>query len=216
MPPFKLDESPLLWVMAGDSITQGILHTHGARCWAEHLHERVRFQLRRFFDTVINTGMSGWTAHQVWEHHEHLIGRFRPQVLSLALGTNDCLQGVAGLPLFEQSMRHLIEASQEQGATVILQTPVLVTAEAPQARREHIGRYAERLRELSRAYDCLLVDHESHWRSHFGQAAPDAWMDDHTHPNAIGHLQMAQYLLEVLGIGPLNGVAAACLESQAE
>lgn len=203
---FKLPESPTLWVMAGDSITQGVLHTYGARCWVEHVHERLRWQLDRFFDTVVNSGMSGWSAHQVLEHFDHLIGRFKPQVVSLSLGTNDCLQGEAGLARFEDSMRQLILKSQGLGATVIVQTPVLVTQSAPASRRQHLGRYAQTLRDLAAEHGCVLVDHEAFWKSTFGEADPIAWMDDHTHPNAVGHANMAQHLLESLGLGRLTQV----------
>jgi acyl-CoA thioesterase I len=206
MAQFQLPDAPTLWVMAGDSITQGVFHTYGARSWVEHLHERLRWQLDRFFDTVVNSGMSGWSAHQVLEHFEHLIGRFHPQVVSLSLGTNDCLQGEAGLARFEQSMRQLIVQSQERQATVIVQTPVLVTQSAPASRRRYLGVYADRLRVLAAEHGCVLVDHQSFWKARFGEADPIAWMDDHTHPNAVGHVQMAQHLLETLGIGRLTDI----------
>ncbi|WP_374352913.1 SGNH/GDSL hydrolase family protein [Chitinimonas sp.] len=206
MANFKLPNSPTLWVMTGDSITQGVLHTYGARSWVEHVHERLRWQLDRLFDTVINSGMSGWGAQQVYEHYDHLIGRFNPQIVSLSFGTNDCLEGAAGMVRFDDSMRKLIRQAQNQDATVIIQTPVLVTNSAPPNRREYLAAYSQRLRELAAEFDCVLVDHEAFWKSKFGDSEPIAWMDDHTHPNAVGHTNIAQHLLESLGIGRLTQV----------
>ncbi len=206
MPQFQLPETPTLWVMVGDSITQGVLHTYGRRSWVEHLHERIRWQLDRFFDTIVNSGMSGWSAHQALDHFDHLIGRFTPQIVSLSFGTNDCLQGEAGLSRFTESIRNLVSRSQGLGAMVIIQTPVLITQSAAPNRRKYLGMYAQRLRELAIEYDCYLVDHESFWKTKFGEADPIAWMDDHTHPNAVGHANMAQHMLEALGIGKLTQI----------
>ncbi|MEJ6004912.1 SGNH/GDSL hydrolase family protein [Paucibacter sp. AS339] len=203
---FQLPQSPLVWVFAGDSITQGVLHTYGARCWVEHLHERLRWQLDRFLDTIINSGMSGWSAPEVLEKFDHLIGRYSPQVVSLSLGTNDCLQGDAGLPEFKSAMLALVEKSQQLGATVILQTPALVTSSAPPTRRQFLPIYANAVRELAARQGCPLVDHEAHWKVKFGAQDPIAWMDDHTHPNAVGHANMAQLILETLGIGRLSDI----------
>lgn len=208
MPPslFQIPQSPLVWVFAGDSITQGVLHTYGARCWVEHLHERLRWQLDRFLDAIINSGMSGWSAPQVLAEFDHLIGRYSPQVVSLSLGTNDCLRGEAGLPEFRSAMLELVEKSRKLGATVILQTPALVTSSAPTNRKQFLPIYTVAVRDLASRHGCLLVDHEAHWKAKFGTQDPIAWMDDHTHPNAVGHANMAQLVLETLGIGGLTNI----------
>ena len=52
-------KDPVMWVITGDSITHGALHTLGWRSYPEHFAERVRWELRRVRDIVINTGISG-------------------------------------------------------------------------------------------------------------------------------------------------------------
>jgi lysophospholipase L1-like esterase len=204
-PHFLLPQSPVTWVMAGDSITQGVLHTYGARCWVEHFHERVRWQMRRFFDVVINSGMSGWTAPEVLSHYEPLIGRHSPDVVHIALGTNDCLAGPQGLAEFSAAMTELVQRSQHRQAQVVLHTPTLVT-ESGLSRRAHQALYAQALRELALRHGTALVDHAAHWRAHFGENDPIAWMDDPAHPNAVGHTQMARLTLSALGLGELEQV----------
>jgi lysophospholipase L1-like esterase len=103
-------------------------------------------------------------------------------------------------------MLALVEKSQKLGATVILQTPALVTSSAPAARRQFLPTYANAVRELASRKGCPLVDHEAHWKVKFGEQEPIAWMDDHTHPNAVGHANMAQLILETLGIGRLTNI----------
>ncbi|MFD5417515.1 SGNH/GDSL hydrolase family protein [Streptomyces sp. NPDC127069] len=198
----RLSAQPMTWVAAGDSITQAVLHTHGARGWVEHLQERIRWELDRLTDIVVNSGVSGWRAVDVLGSYDHLIGRFAPDVLSLSLGTNDARAGLAGLPEFRDAMRRIIDRSGAQTQTV-LHTPVLVSVAGREARGE-LPAYAQAVREVAEETGALLVDHEAHWRAHFGDADPISWLDDPAHPNAAGHLQMAEHTLRALGLGPMS------------
>jgi lysophospholipase L1-like esterase len=192
------------WVFTGDSITQGVFHTHGARSWVELVHERVRWELDRLDDVVINTGVSGWTVPQIADRFDHLIGRFAPQVVNIALGTNDAHAGAGGLDDFEAQLTALARRSQSLGANVVLHTPVLTMSDAPPNRQRALPDYAERVRSVARAVGAGLVDHERHWRQRFGTAQPTPWMDDHSHPNAAGHREMANTTLLALGLGVLE------------
>lgn len=49
---FELSDAPITWVMAGDSITQGVLHTYGARSWVEY-----------FYDTFLIDHEAYWVKH---------------------------------------------------------------------------------------------------------------------------------------------------------
>ncbi|MFJ3906423.1 SGNH/GDSL hydrolase family protein [Streptomyces sp. NPDC090025] len=198
----RLSEQPMTWVAAGDSITQAVLHTHGARGWVEHLQERVRWQLDRLTDIVVNTGVSGWRAVDVLGSYDHLIGRFEPDVLSVSLGTNDARAGLAGLPEFRDAMREILRRAGAR-PQIVLHTPVLVSLAGREARGA-LPAYAQAVRELADETGALLVDHEAHWRERFGDDDPIAWLDDPAHPNAAGQLEMAEHTLRALGLGPLQ------------
>jgi len=199
----QLSDEPMTWVMTGDSITQAVRHTHGGRGWVEHVQERVRWQLHRLTDIVVNTGVSGWTAHRVSDSYEHLIGRFRPDVLSVSLGTKHALNGRAGLGDDRDAMLGIIARGQDGGAQVVVHTPVLVSLAGRGARSE-MAAYSRTAREVAGRTGALLVDHEVHWRSHFGDTDPISWLDDPAHPNAVGHLHMANHTLHTLGLGELS------------
>lgn len=192
------------WVFAGDSITQGVLHTHGARSWVELVHERVRWELDRLPDIVINSGMSGWRVPQVSAAFDRLIGRFAPEVVSISLGTNDANAGAEGLDEFRRGLTDLVRRSAGLGARIVLHPPVLTTSDAPANRRIYLPAYADQVRAVAKDQSAVLVDHETYWRDHFNGAAPIPWMDDHTHPNAVGHRHMANTTLRTLGLGELD------------
>jgi acyl-CoA thioesterase-1 len=132
----ELPDRAMTWVMTGDSITQAVLHTHGARGWVEHVHERIRWQLGRLTDIVINSGVSASYAPDILAAYDHLIGRFTPDVVSISLGTNDALAGADGLAGFCQAMRSII--AKAAGAQIVLHTPVLVS-QAGRARTARHG-----------------------------------------------------------------------------
>lgn len=193
------------WVFTGDSITHGVVHTHGERSWVEHVHERLRWELGRLRDVVVNTGVSGWTAPQVLGEVEHLVTRFDPDVLSISLGTNDALAGERGLDPFRRSLVDLVAVAEDLGAEAVLHTPVLTTSDAPEVRRTWLPVYADVVRQVAEERATQLVDHESVWHRRLAGEAPTPWMDDHTHPNAVGHRVMARTTLEALGLGDLDG-----------
>ncbi|MGW7327658.1 SGNH/GDSL hydrolase family protein [Streptomyces sp. NPDC054840] len=198
----RLSDGPMTWVATGDSITQAALHTHGARGWVEHLHERVRWQLGRLTDVVVNTGVCAWGAVDVLAAHDRLIGRFEPDVLSVSLGTNDCLAGEEGLREFQDAMRRIITGAGPQ-TQVVVHTPVLVSS-SDRERRAALPLYCQAARDIAKDTGALLVDHEAHWLERHGTAEPIAWLDDPAHPNAAGHLHMANHTLRVMGLGELD------------
>ncbi|MFI6850084.1 GDSL-type esterase/lipase family protein [Kitasatospora sp. NBC_00085] len=199
----ELSATPMTWVAAGDSITQAVLHTHGARGWVEHVNERIGWQLGRLTDVVVNTGVSAWRAGDVLGSYDHLIGRFNPDVLSISLGTNDARAGLAGLDTFHTDMRELITRSE--GAQIVLHTPV-PTSPTGRVARPELPAYCQAVREIADEMDLLLVDHEAHWLAQFPDGDPIAWLDDPAHPNAAGHLQMANHTLRTMGLGELTGL----------
>lgn len=194
---------PLTWVFAGDSITQGVQHTHGRRSWFEHVHERVRFQLGRPMDVLVNTGISGWTAPLVLSEFDHLIGRFDAHVVSIALGMNDVGIGPSGREDFRDAMDALTARAAERGAFVVLHTP---NAIAPGSFLDpaEVGAYAQLVRDVAAAREVTLIDHHAYWEQEFGGKPPYRWLDEPVHPGAAGHRRLADLTLSTLGLGPLE------------
>lgn len=202
-PTLTLPETPLTWVFAGDSITQGIVHTHGQRGWVEILAEHIRWSMGRLDDVVINTGMSGWTAPMVLERFDHLIGRFNPGVVSLSLGTNDAYCEYDDLGACEASLRELVERSRALGAHVVMHG-LLDGVAGFEKRRPRWDDFVACVSEVAASEGVLFVDHTTHWRERFAEWEPIAWMDDDIHPNAVGHRHLAMLTAKTLGLGDVS------------
>ena len=196
---------PLNWVITGDSITHGLVHTQGARTYAEHLHELVRGELGRTRDAVLNTAISGHRLTDILGDWDRRIAVWRPDILTLMIGTNDMATG-PGLTTvapveFAASLREFVTRARAAGAIVVLQTPPSI--DIPNAPgRERIVEFADAVREVAASDDVILVDQHAWFADVGGGAVPWGLMNDPFHPNAAGHAALALELARTLGIRP--------------
>jgi lysophospholipase L1-like esterase len=190
---------PRTWLFAGDSITQGAQHTHGWRSFPQHFEERVRYEMRRMGDTVLNTGVSGNEAIDLVPAFAERVARWHPSVVFLMLGTNDAVRGNAGETIFRTNLTRLVTDIARNGGIPMLQTPPPVQ---PSASLMPVGleQYVEIVREVAAANDVLLVDHHREWLASGDGKPPADWMNDAIHPNERGHLAMAKTIFTALDI----------------
>lgn len=196
-------KEPLKWVFTGDSITQGAKHTDGFRSYPEVFSERVRWEMGRTRDFVINTAISGHTSRQVLGDYDWRIGQFKPQVVSLMIGTNDAARQQVSLASFETNLRELVTKMRQQGAIPLLHTPnILIVEKAPG--RETLSDYVALIRKVAENQNVLLVDHWQHWQETLekdpGADIQQKWLKDPLHPNGQGHLEMARLTFKALAI----------------
>lgn len=189
-------ETALTWVITGDSITHGAWFTQGDRSYPEHLAERVRGEMLRFRDIIINTGVSGEVSTGLLADFEWRVLRFKPDVVSLNLGMNDC----ARVPLeqHKKEMGEMITKAKQSGAIVILHATNTVFAEHPHAKK--LPPFIEAIRALATEHDVMLVDHHKKFTDAQQGADKRTWFADAIHPNGLGHAHMAAEMFRVLGI----------------
>ncbi|HEX2175977.1 MAG TPA: SGNH/GDSL hydrolase family protein [Nocardioidaceae bacterium] len=190
---------PLTWVFVGDSITHGSSHTAGRRSFVEHFAERVRTEMGRVGDVVINTGVTGDRTQDVLAGFDARVRRFGPDVVVVMLGTNDSVDGPAGRDGFRSRLGEITTRVRAAGAVPVLQTPNAVDTAASPGHAD-LAAYADLVRGLAATEHIVLVDHHAHWLESSDGTAPDAWLSDDIHPNATGHLEMARTLFERLGV----------------
>src|SRR5690606_15313298 len=80
--------TPATWLFTGNSITQGAKHKHGLRAYPEIFAERVRFEMGRSRDVVVNTAISGHTTKNILDDFDWRVGAIKPLVVVLIIGRN--------------------------------------------------------------------------------------------------------------------------------
>lgn len=192
---------PATWVFTGDSITHGALFTEGWRSFPEHFGERVRWELRRFHDVVINTGVCGERSGGLLASLTARVLRFRPDVALIMVGTNDALSGREGCAEFRRNLAEIVGRLREEDVIPVLQTPNFVhLANCPA--RASLPAYVDAIRDVAEQSETPLIDHWSDWQAR--KSDPESllgWLQDQSiHPNYLGHREMARLICQALGI----------------
>lgn len=189
-------DRPVKWLFLGDSITHGAFHTFGARDYTELFAERVRWELRRCRDIVLNTAYSGFTTRELLADFEWRVGQFSPDVVFVMVGTNDCAASRdLGLDEFKENLRALLGRID---GLAVLQTCCPILPNCDPSREPRHPAFMDALREVAATAERPLVDHHRHWLENADKHF--YWMSDAIHPNAEGHRAMARQLFKSLDI----------------
>jgi acyl-CoA thioesterase-1 len=194
-------KEPLTWVFTGDSITHGALHTKGWRSYPEHFAERVRWELKRMRDIVVNTGISGDRAQGLLPDIEWRVLHLKPDVVSVMLGINDSAYGEVARTLFRKDLTAIVTKIMAAGAIPVLNTPNTVYLKNATTQGD-LPAYAQVVRDVAKATKAGLIDHYAHWEeAKSDQEALLKWLDDQSiHPNFVGHRELAKLIFRELGI----------------
>ena len=192
-------DQPVKWLFYGDSITHGAFHTFGWRDYVELFSERVRFEMGRTQDIVINTAISGNRTSTLLETFDWRVTQFAPHVVFLMIGMNDCSEASdVSLEQFEKNLHELDERIQAFGGRTVMQTTCPILPDTAPERIPHFDGFMDAIRRVAADRGLPLVDHTKHWREN--EDKHYYWMSNAFHPNGWGHLAFAHLLFRELGI----------------
>lgn len=198
------DGKPMIWVTTGDSITHGAMHTHGWRSYPEHIAERVRGEMRRFRDVIINTGISGNKTNELLADFQWRVLQFKPDVVSIMYGMNDAAKAQEGREIFRTNLKEIVKKIREAGAIPVLNTTNTICSVYAKG-REDLPSYNQIIAEVAKEDGVILVDHWSHWKKCQPQEGKMmVWMNDDIHPNGYGHIEFAKEIFKTLNIYDVN------------
>lgn len=204
--------TPLTWVFTGDSVTQGAHHTYGGRAYPETVAERIRWELRRINDLVINSGVNGTNTQYLLGNYEWFVSRFRPSVVSVMYGINDCVEPSISLAIFQENLTDIVRKIRTQKAIPILQTPNAIDREGMKtmksASREKLPLYVQVIKQVAKDESCILVNHFDDWQNS-NHPAYLKWLDDPLHPNTEGHTQLARLFFKTIDVFDPNAFTCA-------
>ena len=198
------DKESFNWVFTGNSITQGAKHTHGMRSYPEIFAERVRWEMHRSNDFIINTGISGNTTQNILNDFDKRVNQFKPKVVVLMIGTNDAAKGNnISIDQFEQNLIELVRKIREIGAIPILMSPNIIIIEK-NPERSKLGEYVVKIKEVAQFKNVVYVDNWKIWSTDLqtkykGEVYKEL-LNDPLHPNGFGHQEIARALFKELSI----------------
>lgn len=196
-----VDEVPASYVAIGDSFTEGLddpaPYGGGYRGWADRVAET--FAAARPDFRYANLAVRGRKLEAILDEQLPTALRLRPELVSLAGGTNDVLRPSVDLDTLGRRFEDAVRRLRRNGSQVLLFQSV-----DPTARSRLIGRTLPRLKalttiveEVAAGYRCVLVPL-------WGQpvfAHPAMWSEDRLHLSSLGHARTAGAVLEALGMG---------------
>ena len=195
---------PRTFVALGDSFTEGLddlAPGGGYRGWADRLAERFAE-----VDPAVeyaNLAVRGRKVGQIVEEQVPIALDLRPELVSLAGGTNDVLRPKVDLDGVSRVFHDAVRRLRANGSQVLLFQSI-----DPTPRSRLIGRTLPRIKalttmveETAELYECVLV---RLWSAPVF-AHPDAWSEDRLHLSTLGHERVAAAALEALGLSEGDG-----------
>ena len=206
-------KSPVTWLFTGDNVIQGTGSTDGRRSCVEIFAERVRGELRRAGDVVINTGVSGDTAPQLLSTLKRRVSRYHPDVVVISLGINDCKAGLAGRDAFRSTMRELLDRIRTGGSIPLVLLPHPIYTPATRNRSD-LREYVEILRQEIVRDEVPCVDHWQDWLQNWPEpnATRSRLSDGRIQLNAAAHQHLAGLIFKTLQI--FDERSEACKETK--
>jgi lysophospholipase L1-like esterase len=195
-------KDPLKWLFTGDSITAGVEHTHGYRSYPEIFAERIRWEMKRSRDVVINTAISGNVTQNILDDFNWRVGQFKPGIVSLMIGTNDCARKEMTKEIFEEKLNILLDKIRAVYAIPILHTPnIIIKKDAPE--RAGLFEYVKVIQKTAEKKSIILVDNYTYCEETKNGSEINVfkeWLNDPLHPNGTGHQEIARLLFKELSI----------------
>ncbi len=193
-------DRPLKWLFYGDSITHGAVHTFGWRDYTQLFTERIRAELGRNMDVVINTAISGHNTENLIDGFDWRVKQFAPDVVFLMIGMNDCSDDLKELTVekFGENLKSLCDSCQKLGSIVVLQTTSAILPNTAPDRIDNLPLYMQKVRDVAKQERLLLVDHTKYWDENTDKHYH--WMANEFHPNQYGHRVFVQELLKTIGL----------------
>lgn len=157
-------ERPSMWMFLGDEITLGSRRHVNIKSYVDLFAERVRDEMRRMQDSVVNAGIPGRTASVTLHELQHRL-RLNPTVVALQFGLHDVREKEWHPDRFKIQMLTIIDQIRIGNAIPLLQSPprMKLSNRSSQKRFDALNAV---LRELADEEEVPLIDHAAYHEEH--------------------------------------------------
>lgn len=204
-------EDSLIWLFMGDSITHAAAHTHGYDGIAQIFEKYLKEDLGRTDDIVVNTAVSGATAERTIANVEQRMTKYKPDIVSIMLGTNDTINE----SLYNNNLKRIVEKIREVNpdALIIFRSPTPAKSDAYAKKTlGESGSIAQMKKVAEECGNILFIDQFTEWNKET-TAYPYLFTpgfyygDSNIHPGAAGQLRMVQQFIKECGLNTNTEIA---------
>ena len=170
------DHQPRVWMFVGDETTAWMRY-HGTPGYAEMFRHRLRWELRRFPDLIVNAGIQGAGIEEIEKITRQGLLQCRADVVFVMPGPQD-LDLVRRQPhRYADRLADLAALIREQGAEPVFQTPPLPRGHANAVAPPALSQLADIIRDVCVVHQIPLMDHAEFWME---QPPCEEWYDLHS------------------------------------
>ena len=169
--------NPIRWIFAGDDVVGGSNKLGEDPGFVDMFQERIRWELRRFPDVVVNAGSPHFTISQFRSHLEKHVISFKPNLVVLMPGRRESVKGRINCHSFREDLRQCALKLRQADALVLLMTPPpffdnpdfsnqdLDKAGKAGRKDKHtdLVYFVDVIREISLEHEFPLIDHYDDW-----------------------------------------------------
>jgi acyl-CoA thioesterase I len=167
---------------------------------------------------IINSGISGHKSTDMSARFESDVLEYKPNWVTISVGINDVWHGFyddhpkgdgprgVPLPLFEEKLSDMIQRAVANNIRVALFTTTVIKEDLVSPENKKLEAYNNKIRELAKKYNCLLVDQNQAFRSKLlpkqkpGMSISGRLTNDGVHLLPEGNWLMARTTLTAFGV----------------
>lgn len=206
-------EGPLTWIFMGDSITHAAAHTHGYDGIAQIFEKYLKEDLGRMDDIVVNTAVSGATAERTIANVEQRVTKYKPDIVSIMLGTNDKRDNNVRAK-YKENLKSIVEAirTANPDALIIFRSPTPGTNGWDGNLDGDTGVVPMMQAVAEEDGNILFIDQYTEWNKEttaypYLFTSKYYYGDNTVHLGAPGHIRMTQQFIEECGLNTNTKIA---------
>ncbi len=166
-------QQPRVWMFLGDETTAWLRHS-GKPGYAEMFRHRLRWELRRFPDLIVNAGVKNASLNEIAKIARQGLSQCHPDVAFLLPGKADLQDASQSPHQYSDKLKELADFLRQNGSEPVFQTPPLPMLLSDNSSIESARILCDLVREVAVVNQIPLIDHAEFWQE---QSIRSDWVD---------------------------------------
>ncbi len=166
-------QQPRVWMFLGDETTAWLRHS-GQPGFAEMFRHRLRWELRRFPDLIVNAGVKNASLKEIRKIARQGLTQCHPDVVFILPGKADKLEASRSPHRYAEELKALAEFLRQNGSEPVFQTPPSPELLIDNDLDDPMRMLCDLIREVAVVNEIPLIDHAEFWQE---QEVHSNWVD---------------------------------------